>query len=60
LGEFSVGAERAMLRLRLDSLSEGGLLFKASAFSIHVDKDVIGYAGNANAGVNGVGENDDF
>lgn len=26
---------------RLDSLSEGGLLFKASAFSIHLDKERI-------------------
>eukprot|EP00435_Cladocopium_sp_Y103_P059885 s910_g21.t1 len=39
LGSVKAAMKVAEKWEQLDSLSEGGLLFKASAFSIHVDKD---------------------
>lgn len=39
LGSVKAAVKVAEKWEQLDSLSEGGLLFKASAFSIHVDKD---------------------
>eukprot|EP00439_Symbiodinium_sp_Y106_P038842 s6266_g4.t1 len=40
LGSVSAAARVSERWEQLDQLSEGGLLFKASAFSIHVDKDL--------------------
>ncbi|CAE7207925.1 unnamed protein product [Symbiodinium pilosum] len=40
LGSVTAAARLAERWEQLDQLSEGGLLFKASAFSIHVDKDL--------------------